>query len=61
MALEVKAKCRRCEWTGAIPLTTRGITPCKGNPAITGIACPGCGRHALKRVRSERKGYNAAR
>lgn len=53
--MQANVKCRQCGWTGWYQVRTRRSDQRPGQkqkrPAVTGVPCPGCGEHTLRRVK----------
>jgi len=50
----VSVKCRGCGWAGPVSLVPgSGKHKRSKKPAATGVPCPKCGKHMLRRTNNE--------
>lgn len=43
-------ECRVCQYAGSVVISKRNWP--KRRPAVTGVPCPKCGKHKLRKIRS---------
>ena len=45
-------KCRQCDFAGEVGISKKD----KNFPAVTGVPCPVCGKHSLRKLKQKGKG-----